>query len=358
MKKVKMRCEKEKQKQKLFLFLLCYAFFIVLFAIIFNDKVSYEMQPVRISWVNHYINNIANGEFPDFSGTNNNDHAYGIYLLASYLGYLLNLDGSSVFRILSIIFFIVVIVSFPFYIEWKTNNWVCAYMTPFILCIFYYDTLLLTQFDTYFALSVGCIFLGVPLIELSQHEIYRSKKILDYLLLIILISVTNIARLHVSLGLMIIVAFLLIRELVRDKKRFYTWIILLGLLLYFYNFLATKLPEIILRCNNREMLNITNTAWHNILIGFGTFDNPYNLRYIDECGWNIVHSIDPTIKYASNEYYLKCKELVMNLFSKDLKFCLLSFTKKTIFSVGLLGWCLIRGEFRGGSIITFYNILY
>lgn len=327
--------------------ILCCVSFIILFVLFFNNKAVCEMQSFRINCVNHYINNIANNEFPDFYSTRNNDHAYGIYLVASYLGYFMNLDGENIFRLLSIILFILLVVTIPFYIHRKTKNVICSCISPFLLCLFYYNYIIKTKCDVYIVLSVCVVFWGIPILEKVIQEKNAKKKNLWYILLIFLVSITNIARLHISLGLMLIVAFQLILDAWNSIKKHDTLnlvieLFLLFLLIYLNDFCASSLPEILLKLHNQPMLNLTNTSWHNILIGFGTFENPYNLYYNDTCAWEIVQSLDSTIQYASNEYYLKCKELVFDLLRTDTWFCLISLIKKTFLTIMAILYATVK----------------
>lgn len=328
---------------------LCCVLFVMIFVLSYYDKADIHIQSVRISWINHYISNITNGEFPDFYNAHNNDHAYGIYLVASYLGYILKLGGEEIIVFLSVFLFTLLVITIPFYTFKKTNNVICSCISPFLLCVLFYVYVLTTKCEVYEVLSICVVFWGIPLIEIVSNEKNQKKKKGWYLLLIFLVSITNIARLHVSLGLMLITAFLLVIDIIKSVKNHsilnsFIQIILLFLLFCLDDFFAVSLPEYLIQNDNQPMLNLTNTAWHSVLIGFGTFDNPYNLYYSDTCAWELVHSIDPNIQYASNEYYLKCKELVLEMLRSDFGFCFLSFIKKALRTMRMLIYALIKGK--------------
>ena len=341
---------------------MCCVLFIII--IVFtNYKNAYNwIMPLRIEQVNYYINNIANGQFPDFYSSYNNDHAYGIYLIASYLGYFMNLDGVGILVALSVTIFLLLVVTIPFYVYKKTENVICACFSPILLCIFFYAYVITVKCEVYVVLSICVAFWGIPLLEKLTKSCQFKRKIALYFSLIFLISITNIARLYISLGLMIIVAVLLLFEIKkaiydRHIKDLFIQIILLSLLFYLNDFFASSLPEYLIKHNNQPILGLTNTAWHNILIGFGTFNNPYNLYYDDLCGKELVASIAPNIEYARNEYYLKCKELVFELLKNDFWFCFMSLTKKTIVSIGLIFYALVKGKITFTFLLIF-SIFY
>ena len=118
----------------------------------------------------------------------------------------------------------------------------------------------------------------------------------------------------------------------RREKKTVKEIFMLGVILLVgilgYNFCSSGLPNILLKTNGQDKWLTASTAWHNIYIGFGYFNNPYNIVYLDECAVEKVHALDSSILYPSNEYFEACKELVLNLIQTDFWFCLVSLIKK------------------------------
>ena len=155
-----------------------------------------------------------------------------------------------------------------------------------------------------------------------------------YLLLVLIISFSNIAREHTSLGILSCFLISGIKDICvfRREKKTVKEIFMLGVILLVgilgYNFCSSGLPNILLKTNGQDKWLTASTAWHNIYIGFGYFNNPYNIVYLDECAVEKVHALDSSILYPSNEYFEACKELVFNLIQTDFWFCLVSLIKK------------------------------
>lgn len=47
----------------------------------------------------------------------------------------------------------------------------------------------------------------------------------------------------------------------------------------------------------------THGIWHNLYIGLGAADNPFGISWVDSNGLEHARAINPSVKYASKEYY-------------------------------------------------------
>ena len=295
-----------------------------------------QYMPVRVEWLNKYIEEVSRGVFPQIIPSGNSDHAIGIYILGANLGNFFHIDGSATFRLITLVTFYFTIIIFPILIQKIFRCRLATYIAPISLCFFFNDYLLTVYNDVYVGLGICMVVLSVPLIIiLIECQIHR-RKILLYFILIMVMSVANIAREHTSLGLLIVLLYLIIAEIIKAVKG-KEWVYLMEyicigfLMLISYNLCATIIPNALLRMNGQEQWLTSSTAWHNIYIGFGYFDNPYDLVYLDECAYAKVKEINANALCPSNEYFDICKALVIDLFKKDWIFCVKTAILKTIY---------------------------
>lgn len=240
---------------------------------------------------------------------------------------------------ITLVVFYTTIIIFPILIQRIYKCKIATYISPILLCFFFSDQLITVHQDSYVGIGICMVVLSIPMILILNQCESLFHKVQLLLGLIVLMSFANIGREHTSLGLFFILIYLIVLEMIRAVKN-KRW---LELVVYFalglitplsYNLCATTIPNFLLRINGQEQWLTSSTAWHSIYIGFGFFENPYNIVYLDECMMEKVREISPNIIYASNEYYDTCKELVMKLLNEDFLFCIKSFVMKAIYTLG------------------------
>lgn len=323
---------------------------LVIFETIMEPALPNNMMDSRVWQMDSYINDV----FPKI--TANNDHAIGIYILGRYVGKTLHLGGGvETFRFLSRVMIYLSILLFPILILRLFHNRAAAYASPVLLCLFFYDFFITNYRDTYIVIGICSIILAIPLILMLDCCPKGNARISIYIKLTVIMSFSNIARAHTSLGLLIILICLVISDIVKsvkEKKQSESlkYIIFLFIMLSVYNLFASIIPNILLVLLGQEKGHSSATAWHNIYIGFGFLDNPYNIIYSDSCIADKVKELYPDIIYLSDEYFAVCKHLVFELLLSDPFFCIKNVLIKTICTPVYIVFDTIRGIPRGVCI--------
>lgn len=309
-----------------------------------------QYMPVRVRLMQGYLDDVQQGNFPQIEKSGNKDHALGFYILGAYVGNALNCNAEQTFRCFTLFFSISILLLLMFFVYFYYKNLLVSLITPVLGYICFEDFVFRVKYDVYVAIGIWMIVVATILfILLFSMEGYKQHVII-YIILAVVISFSNFAREHTSLG--ILVCFLIsgMKDIYHYKslKERIVLIIVLIFGVWGYGFLASGLPNILMRLDGQSQWLTVSTAWHNIYIGFGYFDNPYGIEYLDECAVEAVKRIDANIPYYSDEYFSTCKMLVLELIKNDFAFCCISLIKKLIWIIGGIGIVTLR---RAGRIL-------
>ena len=309
-----------------------------------------QYMPARVRLMQGYLDDVQQGNFPQIEKSGNIDHALGFYILGAYVGNALNCNAEQTFRCFTLFFSISILLLLMFFVYFYYKKLLVSLITPVLGYICFEDFVFRVKYDVYVAIGIWMIVVATILfILLFSMEGYKQHVII-YIILAVVISFSNFAREHTSLG--ILVCFLIsgMKDIYHYKllKERMVLIIVMIFGILGYGFLSSGLPNILMRLDGQSYWMTVSTAWHNIYIGFGYFDNPYGIEYLDECAYEAVKRIDVNIPYYSDQYFNTCKMLVLELIKNDFAFCCISLIKKLIWIVGEIGIVTLR---RAGRIL-------
>ena len=349
------------RKKEIFILILWTIIFLgIMFLIEYKYGNSWKNQymPARVRLMQGYLDDVQQGNFPQIEKSGNINHALGFHILGAYVGNALNCNAEQTFRCFTLFFSISILLLLMFFVYFYYKNLLVSLITPVLGYICFEDFVFRVKYDVYVAIGIWMIVVATILfILLFSMEGYKQHVII-YIILAVVISFSNFAREHTSLG--ILVCFLIsgMKDIYHYKllKERMVLIIVMIFGILGYGFLSSGLPNILMRLDGQSYWMTVSTAWHNIYIGFGYFDNPYGIEYLDECAYEAVKRIDVNIPYYSDQYFNTCKMLVLELIKNDFAFCCISLIKKLIWIVGEIGIVTLR---RAGRILmVFFEVIY
>ena len=318
---------------------------------------SYYM-PARLTMMEGYLEDVSKNIFPRIQESGNSDHAIGFYILAAFVGEKLNFNAEQIFRAFTLLLAISMLIYLMFFIYYYYGNFTLALITPILGYLCFEDYLFRAKQDVYVAVGIWMVVLSFPLFILLLEN---RRSIVIYIILVFVVSFSNIAREHTSLGVLLCFVICGLKDILscirtRNIKQAWRMGFILCAGVCGYSFCSSTLANLLLELNGQEKWLTASTAWHNIYIGFGYFKNPYGIEYLDECAAAAVNAMDSSIVYASNAYYVACKNLVFDLVGRDFIFCVTSLIKKFIWSVGGIGIVVLRRVAR--IIMVVFGLRY
>ncbi|MGP1507149.1 MAG: hypothetical protein ACTTIM_06865 [Campylobacter sp.] len=137
--------------------------------------------------------------------------------------------------------------------------------------------------------------------------ISKNNTISVIIILMILSIFSLIAHIIRSYSFLPTILFVLVYLLLNQKdsrKYFYILILFSSIIVSYipYSAYQTKINQNLLQLNNNANLNSKHVFWHSVYLGLGYVDNEYIPHYLDEVAIQKVNSINPSIKYSSQEY--------------------------------------------------------
>lgn len=299
---------KSNRKVILVIFALFISSLAILIPLFWGRDYSDLYMGCKVTWLDGYIDSINQNVFPSFS--DNNDHAYGIFILGMYLGSFLGLNAAETFTVINILVSITTIWLFTYEIWVTTESYYSALIAPFLVLYCFRSIAFLTLNDVYVGLGAQFVLLSLPLIfQLIKGNLEEHRRIKVYIMLLILLALANMARGSTSLPLLIFFVCLCVEKIIKaikvhDLKEVFSHSGLMAVAWVMYGSFVDFVPNLILRIHGQEIgLKLASSVWHSIYIGFGYLANPYGIEYLDESGFLHCQQLYPDVQYATNEYY-------------------------------------------------------
>lgn len=112
-------------------------------------------------------------------------------------------------------------------------------------------------------------------------EEFQRKHIIYSIIIILSIIIGNILRSQSSLAVSVMLVVCLARKVLenrKDIKKILCILCILILMVLSSNLLAVTVPNMRSEKYGEGKVNVSNTAWHNLLIGLGYMENDYGLE--------------------------------------------------------------------------------
>lgn len=253
------------RKKEIFILILWTIIFLgIMFLIEYKYGNSWKNQymPARVHLMQGYLDDVQQGKFPQIEKSGNIDHALGFYILGAYVGNALNCNAEQTFRCFTLFFSISILLLLMFFVYFYYKNLLVSLITPVLGYICFEDFVFRVKNDVYLAIGIWMIVVATILfILLFSVEGYKHHVII-YIILAVVISFSNFAREHTSLG--ILVCFLIsgTKDIYHYKllKERIVLIIVLIFGILGYGFLASGLPNILMRLDGQSQWLTVSTA--------------------------------------------------------------------------------------------------
>ena len=194
---------KKRELFALILWGLIFSCMILIIEYMFGNLWNNQYMPVRVNMMQGYLEEVRQGIFPQIKKSGNCDHAIGFYILAAYIGNYLNFNAEQIFRASTLVFSISMLIILMFFIYYYYYNFWVAFIVPIIGYICYEDYIFRVKNDVYVAIGIWMVVISVPMFLLLSKTQDIRKRLKLYMLLVLIISFSNIAREHTSLGILL-----------------------------------------------------------------------------------------------------------------------------------------------------------
>jgi hypothetical protein len=204
-----------------------------------------------------------------------------------------------------------------------------------ILSVFYLSMLSFIAFkagDIYIVSSSIVISL-IPLFLYFIRDQRVKTPLYIYLFIAgVLISMSNFVRAYSGFGVMIFIGIAIAFSHMKGKKKLVVISIIVSSVLLtsvYFKSLMVKRDEFLQKQQLfSEEATGRHVIWHSVYIGLGFIDNPYVEAYLDESAKRKVRSIDPSVKYLSNEYGRILRNETIKIIVKNPLFFMINLSAK------------------------------
>lgn len=295
---------------------------------------GYMYMKTRWKQMGGAIASVNAGNLPDL--TSSSDHSAGLFvwggIVGSWMGFS---EGYEVFAFFQVVFACIMIMVYPIITYFLTHSLLCSILSPVFIHLLLGNMLYIEKRDVAWA-AAWVFAVSFPFLIILKRNAFNKKGYFSFACVCLFSSLANIVRTHSALCVMLITVGIVFWHTKKyfNRVNLIKAIIAIIIVLSSYNMLGNTIPTIVLRIDGQTVPSSNDTIWHTVLIGFGYDENnPYGLYYSDSCARDLVAEKYPDIKYHSPEYYKACKEIALDLMSKDPVFCINTLWNKFIQTV-------------------------
>lgn len=276
------------------------------------------------------------------------DHMTAYYFYGGLLGRFIGFsDAVDVFNFVWAISMTIVVVLMPLFIYKMFNSVICTIFAPILWYMLVRSTTFTYKDDTSYFLAWP-IFLGLPLLYSTINLKDKYARLLFFLLVFLIIGISNIGRLHSGIVLLPVIIYCLWKNKGTWKNRLMPClsVLLLSFSLLYFAF-VTIIPNLFLQQYGiNSGIRYFSGAWHTVYIGLGwahdgsdssylTDKSAKHIIFLDECAFSFATNKNPNVELYSAEYMDILKQEWLRIAKEENSFFITSYSNKLLEGIKL-----------------------
>lgn len=297
-----------------------------------------------------------------------NEGSIAYYIYYAYLGNALGIaQGANMLLFVQMVAAFVLFLVYPLLIWLATKSAVAGFLSPYLLYVFCGRFLFIEKCDVYWP-PFWLVTLSVPLLMILYRRNWDWKSWVIFGVQCLLISLTNVPRMHSALPVFLALAVVLYIKLVRPYrslkqgwKSFFKKCgkklaaALAGMLVSFF-LLSNIVPAIYCAARGVEPTASSGSAWHALYLGMGYMapDNPFGIVWDDQYAIDRALELDPEAALLTPAYSRAIRGEYFRVLREDPGFFIGVHARKVVDNVMLM----LRFFYEEHSVIAHLTVVF